>query len=134
MSLAFTLVGVWMISKGEMIGWPVSIFFGICCMVFIVVLLPNSFYLRISKNGFEVCSLFRSEFTAWDEVGRFESGYIGPSKMVVFNYSPGHRKYKAAKSVAKTMTGFEGALPDTYGKSAEALAKLLNEWRERFRR
>jgi hypothetical protein len=30
------------------------------------------------------------------------------------------------------MTGVEGALPDTYGKSAEELAKLLNEWREEF--
>jgi len=121
-----------MISDGDLRGWFVSIFFGICHIVSVATLLPNSFYLRISEKGFEVRSLFRSGFTNWQEVDQFGSGYIGPIKMVVFNYSQEHSKYEVGKKIAKIMAGVEGALPDTYGKSAEELAKLLNEWKEKF--
>ncbi|QQR55575.1 hypothetical protein IPG41_03405 [Candidatus Peregrinibacteria bacterium] len=96
-SLFFTLGGTWMISDREPMGWFVSIFFGIGCIVFIAILLPHSSYLRISEKGFEIRSLFRGGFTNWNEVDQFESGYIGLNKMVVFNYSPGHKKYETGK-------------------------------------
>ena len=67
-SLVFTLIGALMINDGELMGWFVSIFFGIGCIVSITILLPNSSYLHISEKGFEVCSLFRSGFTSWNEV------------------------------------------------------------------
>ena len=130
-SFVFALIGFLMIRDEVFMGWFVLISFGIGCLISIVLLLPNSSYLRISNKGFEVCSLFRGKFFGWDEVDRFNVQYIGLNKLVVFNYSSNHAEFKAAKKVAKILAVFEGALPDTYGKKAEELAMLLNEWKNK---
>lgn len=129
-SILFVIIGIGMISGGKNTGWFVSIFFSLCTIIFIVILLPNSYYLHISNQGFEICSMYRKSFTKWDEVEQFGFKYIGVKKMVVFNYSQDHSKFQTGKNMARTLTGAEGALPDTYGKSAEELVKLLNEWKE----
>lgn len=121
-----------MIDNGEYTGWFVALFFSICTVVFIVIFLPNSSYLRITNQGFEIRSLYRSNFTNWNEVKEFGYGYVGGKKMVVFNYSPSHSKFQTTKNVAKTLTSIEGALPDIYGKSPEELAQLLNELKEKY--
>ena len=36
---------------------------------------------------------------------------------------------RTARNVSQALTGAEGALPDTYGFTAEALAAHLNEWK-----
>lgn len=64
-------------------------------------------------------SLFRINFINWNEVNQFAAGYLESNKTVVFNYIQEHKKLEAGKELAKIMAGFEGALPDTYGKSAE---------------
>ncbi len=130
--LFFTLEGAWLISRGDNIGWFASILFGLGCIVFILLLIPNSAYLQISEKGFEVRSLFRNHFTPWEDVEEFGSGYIGRNKLVIFNYSQNHNKYSLVKKIGRSISGVEGALPDTYGKSAEELAELLNEWRDKF--
>ncbi len=130
-SILLTLAGIW-ITNETSLGWFVIIFFGICGIVLIVGLLPNASYLRISDKGFEICSLFKSVFINWTEVTQFGSQYFGPKKMVIFNYTPGHPHFETARRIAKNLIGTEGALPDTYGKSADELAKLLNEWKGTF--
>jgi hypothetical protein len=45
--------------------------------------------------------------------------------MVGFNLVPEARTSPKARAVAKALSGFEAALPDTYGYKAEELAELL---------
>ena len=131
-SLVFTAGGVWMISEGKPEGWLGAIFFGVCTLFSILKLVPNSSCLRISEKGFEIRSLFRGTFIRWNEVDQFESGYMGHTKKVFFNFSVQHSNAETGKKVAKFLAGFEGMLPDTYGKSADELAQLMNQWREKF--
>lgn len=131
-SIILMFGGILMIGGGETIGWFVAIFFGIGCLFFITTLLPNSSYLRITNKELEIRTLFKSNHAKWDEVDHFGTEYIGPKKMVVFNYASSHTKFKTGKKITKTLTGIDGALPDTYGKSAENLAKLLNDRKEKF--
>jgi hypothetical protein len=52
---------------------------------------------------------------------------IGIRELVVFNFSNLYRQHEFARKLCSSIGGFEGALPDTYGMSAEK----LNEWRRR---
>jgi hypothetical protein len=52
--------------------------------------------------------------------------------MVMITFVPSYGRGRKARAVANALTGGEGGLPDTYGRSAKELAALLNEWRARY--
>ena len=54
---------------------------------------------------------------------------IGSNKMVLMAFAPTYQHAQIGRTVAKALTGTEGALPDTYGFTAEALAERLNCWK-----
>jgi hypothetical protein len=129
-SAAFTVIGAFMIRDRAPTGWLVLLFFGASTIVFCVLLIPGSAYLKLRPASFTVCSLFRTSTTRWDAVDRFETGHVGLRKLVVFNYSDSFRRYELARKISSTISGHEGALPETYGLSTEELAALMNEWRQ----
>ncbi len=108
--------------------WVTIIFFGLCIVVFIIQLLPNSSYLKLTNEGFEVRSLYRSHFTKWTEVSGFGIYYVSFNTMVAFDYTEEHKK---GKKISKILSSYQGALPQTYGMKAIKLAALMNEWKYR---
>lgn len=127
-SVVFLAIGFWMIQKHELAGWLGVFFFGICTCVSIIILVPNSTYLKLSDEGFEICALYRKSFTKWNEVDCFTVRYIGKSKYVVFNYTDKSRK-RARTSQA--LAGYDAALPDSFGMKVEELADLMNKWKKK---
>jgi hypothetical protein len=130
-SLAFAVGGGVMARGGKPEGYLGLAFFGLCALVAAAMLLPGTAYLRLTRDGFEVRSLFRSRQTRWADVGELRAGRIGLNAMVVFNFAPTYARAKKLRAVASVLTGVEGAIPDTYGYSAKDLAGLLNQWRSR---
>jgi len=128
-SILFVLGGFLMLEEKFFIGIITIIFFGLGIIIFTIQLFPNTSYLKLTEEGFEIRTLFKSDFTKWSDVKEFNTDYIGPNKMVMLNYKEEHTKYKSGKKIAKILSGSEGALPDTYGMSAKALAQLMNEWK-----
>ncbi|WP_299768469.1 STM3941 family protein [uncultured Dokdonia sp.] len=128
-SILFVLGGYLMLEEKFFIGIITIIFFGLGIIIFTIQLFPNTSYLKLTKEGFEMRTLFKSNFTKWSDVKEFSTDYIGPNKMVMLNYNEEHTKYKNGKKIAKILSGSEGALPDTYGMSAKALTQLMNEWK-----
>ena len=132
-SLIFTFGGIFLIQKGDNFGWVVLSFFGLGTMVFIIMLLPNSTYLKISEEGIETKSLFqKSKILPWNSIEIFGTGYIGLNEKVTLNFSENHDKQKLGREIASSISGFEGALPNTYGMSASKLAELLNDYKNKF--
>ena len=129
---AFVALGVWMVSKGELIGWFASCFFGLGVIVAIVQLLPNASHLHLTESGLEVRTLYRSWSVSWKDVAFFATASIGHNRMVVFNYSDHYDRAKMMRGFARKIAGYEGALPDTYGMKAEELADMLNSWKANF--
>src|SRR5882724_3439764 len=131
---AFAVGGVLMIRDDQgWEGWFVVGVFGPGAAIFAVQLLPGASWLRLTPSGFCFCTLFRkSAFIDWASVSPFGVTPISGNKMVVFSTEKGRRSRLAPVNIA--LTGETEALPDTYGRSAESLAKLLNEWRERASR
>jgi hypothetical protein len=137
-SILFVLVGFSVLEEQPLFGWTCIAFFGLGATVFLIQMVPNSTYLKLNEEGFEVRNLFRSDFTKWKDVKFFRIGsvpmpvYLGywrQKKMVMLEYQKTHKKHKIGKAASKMISGNHGALPDSYGMSVAELVELLNEWK-----
>jgi hypothetical protein len=68
----------------------------------------------------------------WDEVTGFSVYSTAGGAQVGFDFAPGAEP--RGSGIAGRLAGVEGGLPNTYGLKAEALADLLNLWRETYSR
>lgn len=131
-SAAFVAVGMFLVAQGKpLIGWLNICFFGPGAAVAIVSLLPGSHHLRLTDEGFEVCSLYRRWSVRWGDVQAFSPALVSRREMVCWNYAADYTGQRLGRVVANNLTGVEAGLPDTYGMTAADLAALLNQWRER---
>jgi len=128
-SLAFVLIGIWMVRSREMFAWLGIVFFGLCLFVSLICMLPKASYLRLTPDGFTICSLFRAHTTRWEDVISFGVGRIFTNKMVMFNYVESYQRSPKLRSFNTKLTGFEAAIPDSYGFRHEDLADLLNRYK-----
>jgi hypothetical protein len=132
LSVALTAVGFLLVRGGSWFGWVAAGIFGVSILVFATMLLPNTCYLRLGPDGFEVRSLFRTWSVRWSQVSRFgvwrPRRFIGP-RMVVFNFSDGRGTGRTTHRLASALSGWEGGLPTVYGMPAAELAELLNAYR-----
>jgi hypothetical protein len=134
-SLAFTAGGIWMITSGEAKGWFVAGFFGLCALVAVIGLRPNTSMLVLEDHGFTVRSLNRSTTYRWEDVERFYV-WTNPtsifSKFVAMDLAPhaeptttaGRFMLKVGRGV-----GAEAILPDSYGYKVANLVELMEAWR-----
>jgi hypothetical protein len=132
-----TAFGIFMLFIGAPLGIFVTVFFGIFTIIGVMMLLPRSSSLQLDRSGFETTILFvlRKRYR-WRDVSGFAEGSI-LGKKVVFNaenqHLGTHEKLKAALSgKLNAALGSENNsyLPDTYGMSADDLARLMTSWRD----
>jgi hypothetical protein len=128
---AFTIIGGLMIHVGRRSGWFVAGVFGFGSLVFFLQLLPNCSFLELGPDGFTVRSLYRSHQYGWADVDHFAVTRVGVNKMVAFDFSSGYEKGQTARRMATNISGYEGALPDSYGMKPEQLSELMSEWKAR---
>lgn len=135
---SFVATGIWLGLQGKWMGYFCAAFFGLGVLVAVVQLLPGSTYLRVSSDGLSIVSLFRMTTIPWDIIDEFfvvtlyQSG-LPIRKMVGFNFVESYDRAHGARRFATAIAGCEGALPDTYGMSAEDLADKLNQCLRAFR-
>jgi hypothetical protein len=125
--------GYLMVSDGDSRGWFVLAFFAAVAIVAAIVLLPGAGGLTLDRNGFRATSLFRGFSARWEQVRGFESVSVPPSwqKLVVYD------DINLAGKIAKlnvAIAGHNAGLPDTYGLSADDLARLMTLWQDRAMR
>jgi hypothetical protein len=135
---AFVATGVWLSTvKGGWIPYLCIGFFGLGIPIALIELLPNSTYLRISPEELTFANMFRETKIPWNLVDSFfvvtmrQSG-MKVHCMVGFNYVPGYDRARLGRRLSSALAQCEGALPDTYGKSADELADLLNRCLQEF--
>jgi hypothetical protein len=130
-SFSVLTVGVGTILNDNSLGWLLLVTGAIITLVSICLLLPGCSFLELTQEGFTLCRLFRRETFRWNDVTRFGVVLVGQRPKVVFQNAdptskvPPHRVFKNRPS------GFEAALPGTFGLGPEVLAVLMNDWRVR---
>jgi len=128
-SLAFVLTGLWMVNDGDGFGWYGVGFFGLCLVIFLVVMLPNAAYLRITLEGFTMCSLYRAQTFRWVDVSFFGVGHMLGHRMVMFNLVGTDRSLRKLRAFNAGLSGYEAALPGTFGLRHAELAELMNRYK-----
>jgi hypothetical protein len=131
---AVGVAGLWSIrdEAGRTTVWVAIILVGgFGTFAGILRLLPWASYLRLDPKGFTYCAAFYMVSVAWEDVAEFgvvakDAAHAYPT--IGFNFTPGYSKNPTGRELAKSINGWESALPGTYGKRAEDLADLMNEW------
>ena len=140
LAAAMIAVGMYFFHEGrvmdrilmKIVGVVIVIFFGAAFFMFSSVLIPRGAYLKLDDAGFTICSVFTPRALRWNEVYPFEvSKQSKGRKLVVFNYTSAYRGPRRARRPPVKSEGYDAFLPDSYGRSAEELAALMNEWRAR---
>jgi len=109
--------------------WATIVFFGLVAAVALISLIPGASYLRLDAQGFEMRSLYRGHKTAWSDVTGVGLMRVGTRKMVGWNFIDGYQRHARLRKINTSIGGFEAALPDTYGMSAQALADMMESIR-----
>ena len=129
----FVAIGVLLMPKNEAMTWCAIVFFGVGVAVALVMLMPGAGGLTLRREGFEIVSLFRRNVILWTDATDFVADTIPMTvkKTVLFNLASAKSQMLGQLNVG--LTGRNGAIPDTYGMSADELAGLMTHWRERRR-
>ena len=125
----FTAGGAWMVAADVAAGWFIAVFFGLCLLVGMALMIRPS-RLRIDRTGMTSFHLWRSdrfEFADCSEFSTWRNPAAPSQRLVVFDWT-GVRHRRLAR-LSATLAGRNSALPDTYGMNADELVHLLNERR-----
>ena len=129
LSLIFIAISWYSVRVGATVGYLGMFFFGLGLIVVVIKLLPNSSYLRLTREGFTVCSLFRCHNVSWNDTSEFGVVDLGVKKMVGWNSQTAAGKQPTLFKTSQTISGYGCALPETYGLGAEELCALVNSMR-----
>jgi hypothetical protein len=130
--LLFVIGGVWMVLDGKPMGYFCGGFFALGLPAFALQFHPRAAYLHLAPDGFTFCSLFRAHTVRWAHVREFAVIYIGLNRMVAWNFTPDYPATGRARAVSKSLSGYEAALPDTYGMRPQDLVELMEGLRQRY--
>lgn len=132
-SLAFVAIGYFIRVDQPLIGWACMIFFGLGMPVGLIMLFsPNSMYLRLDPDGFEMGSFVKKTRVKWTDVAGFEPASIRGARMIAIVYAPHYEGQKMGRAVAENLSGMEGAIANSYDAPLDELLETLKEWRTRY--
>ena len=132
-SLVFVLVGAFMLQHETLASawmWPGIVFFGVCAFVS-AWLLARPQVLTLDADGFTISGgLMRSPWgTAWGDVQGFVVCKLPfGGSMIGFNFKPSAKQRSSLARFNGTF-GAEGALPQGWPLSTEAMVDELNSYR-----
>lgn len=128
----FVACGIWMIRQGNVIGYFCAGAFAIGLPVFALQFHPRAAYLHLAPEGFTYCSLFRAYTVRWEHVREFAVITVGRIRMVAWDFTPDLPMTGRVSAISKSMSGYEAALPDTYGMKPQELLELMESLRLRY--
>ncbi|MCD9027251.1 PH domain-containing protein [Luteimonas sp. BDR2-5] len=129
-SAGFVWLAVDIGGRHPLAAWLCGGFFALCALVALVALVPGANHLRLDADGLEIRSLFRTTRLAWGDIARFGPTRVGLHTMVGLDFADHVDRAARLRRVNRGLTGYHGALPDTYGHKAGALATRLEAWRQ----
>ena len=119
------------VRHGDATGYFCGGFFVLCMLVFGLQLHPRATYLHLTTEGFTYGSLFRAYSVRWTDVREFGVIVIHRRGLVAWNFVPGNERAGKMRRFNQAFSGYEAALPNTYGIKAQELADGLNHLLQR---
>lgn len=125
LSVGFVWIGLAIRGTHPVAGWGCIVLFGLCGLAGLLNLVPGASRLVLDAHGFEIVSLLRRSRVGWNDVARFGTLRVGLNTLVGFDFVDGYRGSERLRRVNRGLSGFQGALPDTYGQKAAALVERM---------
>jgi hypothetical protein len=136
-SMIFVVPSLVIISEGQgdPILWAGLIVFGSAAIFFMLALLPGASYLRLDRNGFTVCHLFRRRSYRWHDVSVFTAGrMLWYPNLVGFSTRESEAllsKIGPRRNWLLWMAGnHQVVLGGHFRMPAKELAATMNRWRD----
>ncbi len=126
----FVVGGVLLARHGDAAGHLCAGFFALGLPLFGLQLHPRAAYLRLTAEGFTYSSLFRADSVRWTDVREFGVVVIHRQSLVAWNFAPGNERAGKMRRFSQAFSGYEAALPNTYGVEPQELAEGLNHLRQ----
>jgi hypothetical protein len=132
-SLVFVAIGVVALANRKWgVGLSSTIFFGFGAVVAAIQLRPEASYLKLTPQGFVICSLFRkSPLIPWAQVRNFRVGSLPPAGKRMVLYDSDSSSHQVLRGLSRGLAGASDGLPDNYGMKYQELADLMNAWKSR---
>jgi hypothetical protein len=111
--------------------WLAGGFFALCGLIAVPQMMGFGSSLSLDREGFTCRTLFRSFRRRWVDCTAFAPVRVGFNAVVGFSTAWDEAMQLRFAAVARGLTGTAGALPDTYGVSADDLADIMNRFRDR---
>ncbi|HEV7693812.1 MAG TPA: hypothetical protein VGO52_23460 [Hyphomonadaceae bacterium] len=128
-SLAFTSF-ILQTGKTGLMAWGGLLLFGGGIPLSLVAMFGIGTDLRLDREGFTVRTIFRAFHYEWANCSAFEIERTGRIDSVIFSVRTDEQK-RASPPAKFFLHGPFHTLPDTYGRSPEKLAALMNAFRDR---
>ena len=119
-------------ARGNKMGYPCGGFFALDLPIFALQFHSKSADLRLEKDGFTYCSLFRARAVRWSAASEFGIVDVGLHRMVAWNFTQDFLEARNGSAFSKSITGYAAALPDTYGLEAHELVMLMEGLRKTY--
>lgn len=130
LSLLFVLAGAFMISEGEEMGYVTVIFFGLSLIIAVLSIFPSGNYLKLTTKGFEVATLFRKNFTKWEDIKAIGVYDVATNKMIGIDYKKGSNKIgKFSRKLSKRMGVYQGGIPCNYKTKRAVIVETMEAWK-----
>jgi hypothetical protein len=130
-SIVFTLLGTWMVSTGDNMGyWGIGFFGALCIPAFLTQIFTNKNYLELDSEKFTYSTFFATKSFYWKDVETFDLWKIHSNKFVRW-FPNANYQGDPVNPLVSSLVGKSLMLPDTYGMKAEYLVEMMNEIRRR---
>lgn len=133
-SVAMVWLGIWLLSEATVLGWVTVGFFSLGVPASLVMMLPNSTYLRLDEEGFEMGSFVTKQKYKWTDVAYFQLGSISGNRMIAIVFRPEYKPLRLVRRIVGTLSGMEAAIPNHYNAPLEQVLEALTTFKERFDR
>ena len=111
--------------EGRVDNINISFLLSFLCFLIALIFFRFCYSLHLSETGFQIRYLGTKKLMKWSDIDRFDRKIINGKARVVYYYIKGRGEDN--KKRERESQGFR-ILPHNYEKSAEQLAKVLNEW------
>lgn len=135
-SLAFVALGgfdFFVSAEPSTTLWACLIFFGLCSLVFVVIILrPQK--LVLDQSGFRLVGglVRRHKKVPWSVVDHFFVCHLPRGgKQIGFKYGSEVLEYRSWRAFSKATNGVEAAIPGIWAMAPELIVQELNDFRRR---
>ena len=120
-----------LLEKNPLIGWVGLSFFGIGTLFFLIQLLTNVSYLKLTEEGFEERSLFQKKKYKWSDVKGFRQANFRGNESIFFDYNDKSKKKKDKNKLSKFLHRKQKSITSSYNIKTEELLSLMNKYKQK---